>query len=268
MWQARGPDEPRAGRPAVGRPLVRCRSCCFCRAARPIHSSRSICPRLQSLPPCCNGCQRLAPRSSQCSVTSRSASTRVPLNMDNPANVFEYLSRRHVDQLHGERRADRVVRRPHVERAAAELTRRSARSTAATLAGRTRGGPRSAGGDRRCMKWAPRFRRSRCSPKNYARSARTDKGLALYAADLDLLDRQMTLYTSALARLRSRASVSSPREKPRRVGSAGFGEQWQLRHPQAKLERFCGAECRHLGRRHDGTVGQIPDDPARQRRAR
>jgi two-component system, sensor histidine kinase RegB len=67
-------------------------------------------------------------------------------------------------------------------------------------------------------------------------AARTDKGLALYAPDLDLLDKQMTLCTSALARLRSRASVSSPREKLDEW-LAGFGEQWQLRHPHVKFER-------------------------------
>ncbi len=86
-------------------------------------------------------------------------------------------------------------------------------------------------------------------------SARTDKGLALYAADLDLLDKQMTLCTSALARLRSRASVSSPREKLDEW-IAGFGEQWQLRHPQAKLERSAAPS---VGTWVDDTtaVGQI-----------
>ncbi|HTI18535.1 MAG TPA: ATP-binding protein [Trinickia sp.] len=67
-------------------------------------------------------------------------------------------------------------------------------------------------------------------------AARSDKGLAPYADDIALLERQMTLCTSALARLRSRASHSSPRE---RLGDwlAGFSEQWRLRHPQAKLEQ-------------------------------
>jgi two-component system, sensor histidine kinase RegB len=67
-------------------------------------------------------------------------------------------------------------------------------------------------------------------------AARTDKGLVPYAGDLELLEKQMTLCTSALARLRSRASVSSPREA---LGEwlAGFSEQWRLRHPHVKLDR-------------------------------
>jgi two-component system sensor histidine kinase RegB len=68
-------------------------------------------------------------------------------------------------------------------------------------------------------------------------AARTDKGLAPYAADLEVLEKQMTLCTSALARLRSRASVSSHREE---LGEwlAGFSEQWRLRHPHVKFERL------------------------------
>src|SRR5260370_38948211 len=44
-------------------------------------------------------------------------------------------------------------------------------------------------------------------------AARSDKGLAPYGADLELLEQQMTLCTSALARLRSRASVASDRQR-------------------------------------------------------
>jgi two-component system sensor histidine kinase RegB len=54
-------------------------------------------------------------------------------------------------------------------------------------------------------------------------AARTDKGLAPYTADLDLLEQQMTLCTSALARLRSRESVA---------------QQWRLRHPHVKFEQL------------------------------
>ena len=43
-------------------------------------------------------------------------------------------------------------------------------------------------------------------------AARSDQGLAPYSADLDLLEQQMTLCTSALARLRSRASLPSSRQ--------------------------------------------------------
>lgn len=65
--------------------------------------------------------------------------------------------------------------------------------------------------------------------------ARTDKGLAPYTADLDLLDKQISLCTSALARLRSRASSTGSRQ----VMSEWLGpfvEQWRLRHPHVKFE--------------------------------
>ncbi|SDB87731.1 ATP-binding protein [Paraburkholderia lycopersici] len=67
--------------------------------------------------------------------------------------------------------------------------------------------------------------------------AHTDKGLAPYAADLELLDRQISLCTSALARLRSRASSTGSRQ----VVSEWLGpfvEQWRLRHPHVKFELF------------------------------
>jgi two-component system, sensor histidine kinase RegB len=67
-------------------------------------------------------------------------------------------------------------------------------------------------------------------------AARGDKALAPYAADLELLERQMTLCTSALARLRSRASLSSNRERLDEW-LAGFCDQWRLRHPHVKFER-------------------------------
>lgn len=65
--------------------------------------------------------------------------------------------------------------------------------------------------------------------------ARTDKGLAPYGADLELLDKQITLCTSALARLRSRASSAGSRQV---VGEwlGPFVEQWRLRHPHVKFE--------------------------------
>ncbi|HEY3599029.1 MAG TPA: sensor histidine kinase, partial [Paraburkholderia sp.] len=66
-------------------------------------------------------------------------------------------------------------------------------------------------------------------------AARTDQGLKPYAADIDLLERQMTLCTSALARLRSRASAPSSRQT---VGEwlDSFVQQWRLRHPHVELE--------------------------------
>jgi two-component system, sensor histidine kinase RegB len=68
-------------------------------------------------------------------------------------------------------------------------------------------------------------------------AARSDQGLAPYSADLDLLEQQMTLCTSALARLRSRASLPSSRQ---RLGEwlADFADQWRLRHPHVKFERL------------------------------
>jgi two-component system sensor histidine kinase RegB len=68
-------------------------------------------------------------------------------------------------------------------------------------------------------------------------AARTDKGLAPYTADLDLLEQQMTLCTSALARLRSRASAPASRQP---VGEwlESFAQQWRLRHPHVKLEQL------------------------------
>jgi len=71
-------------------------------------------------------------------------------------------------------------------------------------------------------------------------AARSDKGLALYSADLELLEQQMTLCTSALARLRSRASLSSNRERLDKW-LEGFCDQWRLRHPHVKFERGNGS---------------------------
>ncbi|MFX1673828.1 ATP-binding protein [Paraburkholderia sp. A2WS-5] len=65
--------------------------------------------------------------------------------------------------------------------------------------------------------------------------ARTDKGLQPYGADLELLDKQITLCTSALARLRSRASSAGSRQAVSEwLGP--FVEQWRLRHPHVKFE--------------------------------
>ncbi|SDF85072.1 ATP-binding protein [Paraburkholderia phenazinium] len=68
-------------------------------------------------------------------------------------------------------------------------------------------------------------------------AARTDKGLAPYSADLELLEQQMSLCTSALARLRSRASEPGSRQA---LGEwlESFAQQWRLRHPDVKLERL------------------------------
>jgi len=65
-------------------------------------------------------------------------------------------------------------------------------------------------------------------------AARSDGGLAPYTADLELLDRQMSLCTSALARLRSRASSNSGQRVGEWLGP--FVEQWRLRHPHVRFE--------------------------------
>lgn len=86
-------------------------------------------------------------------------------------------------------------------------------------------------------------------------AARADKGLAPYSADLELLDKQMTLCTSALARLRNRVSVSSHRDNLE-DWLAGFCEQWRLRHPHVHFERT-GAACADAWLDDTTAVGQI-----------
>ncbi|MGN6318607.1 ATP-binding protein [Trinickia sp.] len=71
-------------------------------------------------------------------------------------------------------------------------------------------------------------------------AARSDERLAPYADDFALLEQQMTLCTSALARLRSRASVSPARERLD-AWLSSFGEQWRLRHPHVKFVRLDAA---------------------------
>jgi two-component system, sensor histidine kinase RegB len=67
-------------------------------------------------------------------------------------------------------------------------------------------------------------------------SAAHDDNLAPYAADFELLEQQMALCTSALARLRSRATGPSMRQ-PLDEWLASFIEQWRLRHPQVRFEQ-------------------------------
>jgi len=79
-------------------------------------------------------------------------------------------------------------------------------------------------------------------------AARTDPGLARYEADLTVLDEQMTLCRSALARLRSRASTPSSQSVDDWLDT--FVEHWRLRHPHVQFEL--------LGRRPTGIA---LDDP-------
>ncbi|TKC83652.1 HAMP domain-containing histidine kinase [Trinickia terrae] len=71
-------------------------------------------------------------------------------------------------------------------------------------------------------------------------AARSDKGLAPYAADLEVFEQQMTLCTSALARLRSRASLPSHRQTLDEWLQS-FAAQWRLRHPHVKFEQIGAA---------------------------
>jgi two-component system sensor histidine kinase RegB len=86
-------------------------------------------------------------------------------------------------------------------------------------------------------------------------SARRDAALAPYADDFALLEQQMTLCTSALARLRSRASVSAARE---RLESwlTSFCEQWRIRHPHVKFVRL-GIAAGDAWLDETAAVGQI-----------
>ena len=86
-------------------------------------------------------------------------------------------------------------------------------------------------------------------------AARTDPALARYADDFALLEQQMTLCTSALARLRTRASVEPARERlDSWLGS--FCEQWRLRHPHVKFVRH-GAPAGEVWLDETAAVGQI-----------
>ncbi|WP_026120962.1 ATP-binding protein [Paraburkholderia kururiensis] len=86
-------------------------------------------------------------------------------------------------------------------------------------------------------------------------AARTDQGLAPYAADLELLEKQMTLCTSALARLRSRASSGGSRQAVSEW-MGPFAEQWRLRHPHVKFE-LMGEPPASLAVDDTVAVGQI-----------
>ena len=86
-------------------------------------------------------------------------------------------------------------------------------------------------------------------------AARTDQALAAYVDDFALLEQQMTLCTSALARLRSRASVAPARERLD-AWLASFCEQWRLRHPHVKFVRLAAA-IDDTWLHETGAVGQI-----------
>jgi two-component system, sensor histidine kinase RegB len=85
--------------------------------------------------------------------------------------------------------------------------------------------------------------------------ALTDKALTPYTADFELLDKQISLCTSALARLRSRASSQVSRQALAEwLGP--FVEQWRLRHPHVKFEQL-GEPPDDLSLDDSVAVGQI-----------
>ncbi|RZF31133.1 HAMP domain-containing histidine kinase [Paraburkholderia sp. UYCP14C] len=86
-------------------------------------------------------------------------------------------------------------------------------------------------------------------------AARSDAGLAPYRADLELLETQMTLCTSALARLRSRATTTTNRQ-PIGEWLDSFAEQWRLRHPHVTFERI-GTPPADVSLNDTVAVGQI-----------
>ncbi|WP_338925974.1 HAMP domain-containing histidine kinase [Mycetohabitans endofungorum] len=67
--------------------------------------------------------------------------------------------------------------------------------------------------------------------------SQTDQALAPYQADFDLLEQQLALCRSALARLRTRAALPTGQQP---VGSwlDAFIEQWRLRHPHVSFSRI------------------------------
>ena len=77
-------------------------------------------------------------------------------------------------------------------------------------------------------------------------SARHDPHLAPYCADIELLEQQMSLCTSALARLRSRATEPAPRQ-PLDDWLHGFVEQWRLRHPHVRFDLIEAQEHKRAG---------------------
>ncbi|MBI0327005.1 ATP-binding protein [Burkholderia plantarii] len=67
-------------------------------------------------------------------------------------------------------------------------------------------------------------------------AARADPGLARYDADLKVLEEQMSQCTSALARLRSRAS--GPTRESVAAWLETFGRHWRLRHPHVQFDQI------------------------------
>ena len=135
----------------------------------------------------------------------------VPLNIENPANLFDYFrTGLWVNFMVSVGLIGWFVAR--MSRALRPARRRARRRPATPVARRARRGAGRAGRDRRARNRHAAFDYCDVEPKNCATPHRNDKHLAPYAADFELLEQQMTLCTSALARLRSRASGPSNRQ--------------------------------------------------------
>lgn len=86
-------------------------------------------------------------------------------------------------------------------------------------------------------------------------AARTDPGLARYEADLKVLEEQMAQCTSALARLRSRASEPASRQSVAHWLDS-FVQHWRLRHPHVRFEQL-GAQPAGVALDDTVAAGQI-----------
>jgi two-component system sensor histidine kinase RegB len=85
-------------------------------------------------------------------------------------------------------------------------------------------------------------------------AAREDLQLAPYAADLKLLEQQVALCQSALARLRVRAETGARQSLS--AWLPGFVEQWRLRHPHVNFE-IIGQMANQVQLGDTVAVGQI-----------
>jgi two-component system sensor histidine kinase RegB len=85
-------------------------------------------------------------------------------------------------------------------------------------------------------------------------AVREDVQLAPYAADLKLLEQQVALCQSALARLRVRAESGARQSLS--AWLPGFVEQWRLRHPHVDFE-IIGPMVNHVQLSDTVAVGQI-----------
>jgi two-component system, sensor histidine kinase RegB len=80
---------------------------------------------------------------------------------------------------------------------------------------------------------------SKSSGKRSDEESGRNHGLAPYRDDLQLLEQQIALCRSALARLQSRAASPDRQRLGRWLN--GFAQQWRLRHPHVAFELRCAA---------------------------